>query len=131
MNVLNFSCHRPAPDQIAAGVIEMGIREQKQFRTLTSYYGVSRPTDTDTELRVKALAKLALEECKAHGVKTILLHTALWIAVPLVEYLDSVGIQTVYAFCSREVTPQFMDNGETRIIRTHRHECFASTVFVD
>jgi len=130
MNVLNFSCHRPAPDQIEAGVIEMGIREQKQLRTLTTYYGVSRPSDVDTELRVKALAKLALEECKAHGVDTILLHTALWIAVPLVEYLDSVGIKTVYAFCTREITPQIMDNGETRIKRTHKHECFVGTVFV-
>ncbi|MNF70477.1 hypothetical protein D3C84_523880 [compost metagenome] len=130
MKVLNFSCHRPTPDQIEAGVIEMGVREQKRFRTLTSYYGTSKPDDADTETRVKALVELAKNECFAFGVNTILLHTALWIAVPLVEYLDSIGINTVYPFCTREIAPQNLPSGEVRFTRVHKHSCFANTVFV-
>lgn len=130
MKVLNFSCHRPTFDQIQAGVIEMGVQEQKQLRTLTSYYGSSQPRDEDTQTRVKALAELARTECFAHNVDTILLHTALWIAVPLVEYLDSIGIKTVYAFCTRETTPQNLPCGDVRLVRTHKHACFANTVFV-
>lgn len=131
MRVLNFSCHRPTFDQIEAGVIEMGVKEQKLFRTLTSYYGTTKPCDSSTDSRVRALIELAKTECYAHKVKTIMLHTALWIAVPLVEHLDSIGIQVVYAFCTRETETQNLPSGEIRISKTHKHSCFANTVFVD
>ncbi|WP_339534685.1 hypothetical protein [Pseudomonas hunanensis] len=130
MKVLNFSCHRPSPDQIQAGVVEMGIREQKLLRSLSSYYGDSKPNDEDTMRRVKALAELAINECHAFGADTILLHTALWIAVPLVDYLDSKGIDTVYAFSTRHHEEQRLPSGELRVTKLHRHSCFANTVFV-
>ena len=131
MRVLNFSCHRPSSDQIEAGVIEIGVKEQKLFRTLTSYYGATQPCNSSTETRVKGLIELIKNECHAHNVKTIMLHTALWLAVPLVEYLDSIGIQVVYAFCTRDIDVQSMPGGEQRVVRTHKHSCFANTVFVE
>lgn len=116
MKILNLTQHPATPEQIEAGVVDLGVYAQASLKRLLTVE--SPPTNDEISDRAKLIASLA------GGFKTAMIGGAPFLMSALEREIKKADIKPVYAFSKRESIEETLPDGSVRKSMVFRHEGF-------
>jgi hypothetical protein len=127
--ILNLTQHPATPDQLDAGVRDVGPEFQGMVNAALNF--TSLPTRGDISTSAVALAKIALalfarEKSAGHAMadKMAMIGGAPYLMAPLEEALRALGVGVCYAFSQRESVEEIQADGGVRKVAVFRHAGF-------
>lgn len=124
--ILNMTQHRATPEQVQAGVEDMGLLHAWLCELLTFE---DLPSSEELESRVDSLVDLALhsiEHKAVHGITCfqVMIGGAPFLMAPLQKALAWKWIEVLYAFSKRESVETVCEDGSIRKTSVFKHAGF-------
>ena len=128
--ILHLTQHPATPDQLAAGVVDLGGDDRAALVRLLTFEAL--PTRAEIIARADALAALAAafaaSEDREDGTTGFALSAMIggapYLMAPLETALRDAGIEPVYAFSVRESEEKTQPDGTIRKVAVFRHAGF-------
>jgi hypothetical protein len=122
VNILNLTQHTATPEQIAAGVVELGTYQRHHLTALLTFDAL--PSPEDIARRAEEIADIAASS----DTGSAMIGGALWLMAPLEAALRARSIAPVYAFSVRSSVDETLPDGSTRKVAVFRHAGFVPAV---